>query len=150
MSDAKTRPSDQSVEAFLSAVEDPAKQADCRQLVSIMSKVTQSVPVLWGDSLVGFGVYHYRYASGHEGDWPLTAFAPRKQGLAIYLNCSLESEGELLQRLGKFKHGKSCLNVRSLEDIDLKVLAQLIRTTRTPSAKTVGERLASAGRCNTR
>jgi hypothetical protein len=92
-----------------------------------MSKVTKSSPVLWGDSLVGFGVYHYRYASGHEGDWPLTAFAPRKQGLAIYLNCSLESEGELLQRLGKFKHGKSCLNVRSLEDIDLKVLTQLIR-----------------------
>ncbi|MFM8326738.1 MAG: DUF1801 domain-containing protein [Pirellulaceae bacterium] len=127
MSDAKTRPTDQSVEAFLSSVEDPAKLADCRQLVSIMSKVTKSSPVLWGDSLVGFGVYHYRYASGHEGDWPLTAFAPRKQGLAIYLNCSLESEGELLQRLGKFKHGKSCLNVRSLEDIDLKVLAQLIR-----------------------
>jgi hypothetical protein len=127
MSDAKTRPTDQSVEAFLSSVEDPAKQADCRQLVSIMSKVTKSSPVLWGDSLVGFGVYHYRYASGHEGDWPLTAFAPRKQGLAIYSNCSLESEGELLQRLGKFKHGKSCLNVRSLEDIDLKVLAQLIR-----------------------
>ncbi|MFM8174023.1 MAG: DUF1801 domain-containing protein [Pirellulaceae bacterium] len=127
MSDAKTRPTDQSVEAFLSSVEDPAKQADCRQMVSIMSKVTKSSPVLWGDSLVGFGVYHYRYASGHEGDWPLTAFAPRKRGLAIYLNCSLESEGELLQRLGKFKHGKSCLNVRSLEDIDLKVLAQLIR-----------------------
>jgi hypothetical protein len=92
-----------------------------------MSKVTKSDPVLWGDSLVGFGVYHYRYASGHQGDWPLTAFAPRKQGLAIYLNCNLEAEGELLQRLGKFKHGKSCLNVRRLEDIDLKVLTQLIR-----------------------
>lgn len=127
MSDAKTRPTDLSVEAFLSALEDPAKQEDCRQLVSIMSKVTKSHPVLWGDSLVGFGVYHYRYASGHQGDWPLTAFAPRKQGLAIYLNCSLEAEGELLQRLGKFKHGKSCLNVRRLEDIDLKVLTQLIR-----------------------
>lgn len=127
MSDAKTRPTSQSVEAYLSAVEDLAKQADCRQLVSIMSKVTKSHPVLWGDSLVGFGVYHYRYASGHEGDWPLTAFAPRKQGLAIYLNCSLESEGELLQRLGKFKHGKSCLNVRRLDDIDLKVLTKLIR-----------------------
>jgi hypothetical protein len=108
-------------------VQDPIKQADCRQLASIMSKVTQSAPVLWGDSLVGFGVYHYRYASGHEGDWPLTAFAPRKQALAIYLNCSLESEGELLQRLGKFKHGKSCLNVRRLDDIDLKILMQLIR-----------------------
>jgi hypothetical protein len=127
MSDAKTRPTDQSVEVFLSKVEDEGRQLDCRQLVSIMSKVTKSAPVLWGDSLVGFGVYHYRYASGQEGDWPLTAFAPRKQGLAIYLNCNLDSEGELLQRLGKFKHGKSCLNLRRLEDIDLKVLTQLIR-----------------------
>jgi hypothetical protein len=92
-----------------------------------MRKVTRCRPVLWGGSIVGFGTYHYKYPSGHEGDAPLVGFSPRKQALTLYLGCDVQRSKELLARLGKHKTGKGCLYVKSLEDVDHSVLEQLIR-----------------------
>ncbi|GIV76871.1 DUF1801 domain-containing protein [Litorilinea aerophila] len=123
----KTRPTDGDVEAYLQAVPDPGKREDCFRLLRLMTEVTGEKPVLWGDSIVGFGRYHYRYASGHEGDWMLTGFAPRKQALTVYIMAGFDQYGDLLARLGKFKTGKSCLYLRRLDDVDLDVLAELVR-----------------------
>lgn len=127
MSKAKTRPSDDDVEAFLEGIADEKRRRDCQNLVKLMRKVTRCPPVLWGGSIVGFGSYHYKYASGHEGDAPLVGFSPRKQALTLYLGCDVQRSQDLLARLGKHKTGKGCLYVKSLEDVDHSVLEQLIR-----------------------
>ncbi len=129
MSKNKTRPSGSSgdVERFLQSVVDEQRRRDCQNLVKLMRKVTRCPPVLWGGSIVGFGTYHYKYASGHEGDAPLVGFSPRKQALTLYLGCDVQRSQDLLARLGKHKTGKGCLYVKSLEDVDHSVLEQLIR-----------------------
>jgi hypothetical protein len=94
----------------------------------MMEKLTGSKPKMWGESIVGFGDYRYKYASGREGDWFLAGFSPRKQNLTIYIMGYLEFYTELLEGLGKFKHGKGCLYIKKLDDIDLNVLESLITT----------------------
>jgi len=127
MAEPKTRPTDQSVRAFLDAVEDPRRRQDCQAVLDLMQEVTQSEPRMWGDSIVGFGEYTYRYASGREGVWPLTGFSPRKRSLTLYIMSGFDRYDELLEKLGKYKTGKSCLYVNNLEDVDLDVLRDLVR-----------------------
>lgn len=126
MAENKTKATTKSVPEFLEQIEDPKRRADCITIAGIMEKLTGSKPKMWGDSIVGFGDYHYKYASGREGDWFLAGFSPRKQYLTLYIMGYLEFYSELLDGLGKFKHGKGCLYIKKLEDIDLKVLESLI------------------------
>ncbi|MFQ5400826.1 MAG: DUF1801 domain-containing protein [Anaerolineae bacterium] len=123
----KTQPTDQSVTDFLHSVPDEKKRADCFQILELMRTVTGEAPRMWGDSMVGYGRYHYKYASGREGEWFLTGFAPRKQALTLYIMSGFDQYDELLGRLGKFKTGKSCLYVKKLEDVNLNVLQELIQ-----------------------
>ena len=127
MSELKTRSTDASVEAFIDAVDHPRRREDARTLLELMQRVTGEEPVMWGPSIVGYGSYHYRYASGQEADWPITGFSPRKQNLSIYIMTGFEESDELLTRLGKHKTGKSCLYVNKLADVDLDVLEKLVR-----------------------
>ena len=127
MSELKTRPTYASVEAFIDAVDHPRRREDARTLLELMQRVTGEQPVMWGPSIVGYGSYHYRYASGQEADWPITGFSPRKQNLSIYIMTGFEESDELLTRLGKHKTGKSCLYVNKLADVDLDVLEKLVR-----------------------
>lgn len=126
MAELKTKENDQSVEAFLSSIEDAQKQADCRALVAIMQDATGAAPRMWGESIVGFGHYHYKYASGREGDWFLTGFAPRKQNLTLYIMAGFDNYEALLSKLGKHSTGKSCLYVKRLADVDMPVLTELV------------------------
>jgi hypothetical protein len=126
VSTQKTQPTATSVDAFLGAVGDDRKRADSQRLVELMQAATGEPPVLWGGSIVGFGSYHYRYASGHEGDAPLVGFSPRARAISLYLSCDLGDYREQLDRLGKHKTGKGCLYVTRLADIDEAVLRELI------------------------
>ena len=127
MSDLKTRPTDASVEAFLEAVDDEQKRSDARVVAGIMAEITGSTGVMWGSSIVGFGTYHYRYASGREGDFLETGFSPRKRALTLYVMAGFSEYEDLLGRLGKHTTGKSCLYVRRLADVDLDVLRDLLK-----------------------
>lgn len=127
MSKRKTTQNEADVNAFLDAVENPRRRADARQLLDLMQAVTGEPPKMWGTSIVGFGKYHYRYASGREGDSLMVGFSPRKQNLAIYIMPGFSAFGELLGRLGKFRTGKSCLYVNKLDDVDLEALEELVR-----------------------
>lgn len=122
------QPTDRSVTEFLTQLDDARKRADSNALVAMM-RVTGEMPRLWGRDIVGFGQVHYKYASGTEGEAPLAAFSPRKAAFSIYL--WLEDSDErhnLLSRLGKHRMGKGCLYVKRLEQVDTKVLEQLVRT----------------------
>lgn len=126
MAELKTKENDQSVDTFLSTIEDAQKQADCRTLVAIMREATGAEPRMWGDSIVGFGHYHYKYASGREGDWFLVGFSPRKQNLTLYIMAGFDNYEALLGKLGKHTTGKSCLYVKRLADLDMPALKQLV------------------------
>lgn len=125
MVELKTKPNKASVETFLESVGE-ARRQDCRTLVRIMKKVTKAEPVMWGRGIIGFGSYHYKYESGREGDWFLAGFSPRKQDLTLYIMAGFDRYQELLGKLGKHKTGQSCLYVKRLADIDLKVLEELV------------------------
>ena len=127
MSQRKITQHEGDVSGFLDAVENPRRRADARQLLALMQAVTGESPKMWGSSIVGFGSYHYRYASGREGDSLVVGFSPRKQNLVIYIMPGFSDYGELLGRLGKFRTGKSCLYVNRLDDIDLGSLEELVR-----------------------
>lgn len=127
MAELKTKVNDASVEGFLAGIEDEKKRQDSFTLLALMKRVTQTEPKMWGDSIIGFGSYHYKYASGREGDWPIVGFSPRKQALTIYLMQDWTPHTDLLTRLGKYKSGKACLYIKKLEDIDLGILEQLIQ-----------------------
>jgi hypothetical protein len=122
----KTFPTDASVLAFLERVRDPAVRADCVALNALLSQVTGAPPRMWGSSIVGFGQYRYRYSSGHEGDWPVCGYSPRKQNLTVYVMAGFERFPQLMQRLGRYKTGKSCLYIDRLADIDAGVLRELV------------------------
>jgi hypothetical protein len=131
MAETKTKASDKSVESFLAGIDDEQRRRDAQLLLDLMRKVTGEPPRMWGDSIVGFGQYHYKYASGHEGDTCLTGFSPRRNEFSIYLDGTyfpgLEEERQkLLDRLGKHRMGKACLYVKRAGDIDLEVLEQLV------------------------
>ena len=125
--EAKTKPTKQSVTAFLSTVKDDARRRDCKTVLAIMKSLTKAPPKMWGPSIVGFGTYHYVYASGHEGDWPLAAFSPRKRDLPLYIMQGFAKREALIKKLGKCKTGKSCVYIRSLDDVDLPTLKALIK-----------------------
>ncbi len=101
-----------------------------------MKEITGEEPTLWGDSIVGFGRYHYTYESGREGDWFLTGFSPRKQNLTLYIMAGFDDYDDLMNKLGKYKTGKSCLYVKKLQDIDLPILKQLIKQSVVHTSKT--------------
>ena len=124
MAELKTRVTKASVEKFLDGITDEKKRQDCYQLLKIMKKATKSEPKMWGTSIIGFGDYHYVYESGREGDWFLAGFSPRAQNLTLYMMGGFESG--VLKRLGKYKTGKGCLYLNKLEDVDPKVLDELI------------------------
>src|SRR5690606_23833107 len=113
---------------FLAGIEDEAKREDAQELRQIMADVTGDDGAMWGDSIVGFGSYHYRYASGREGDWFEVGFSPRKRNLTIYLMTGFEDGEGLLGRLGKHTTGKAGLYVNRLTDVDLDVLRRLIQS----------------------
>ena len=127
MADQKTKPTAVSVEAFLDRIADETRRADCKTLVKVMKRVTGAKPVMWGPSIVGFGSYHYKYASGHEGDACLVGFAPRKSEISLYIMSGFAGREALLEKLGKHKAAKACLYVKKLADVDLAVLEELVR-----------------------
>jgi hypothetical protein len=127
MAELKTKRTAQSVDAFLRGLKDEQRQKDCRALVTLMKQVTGAKPEMWGAGIVGFGSYHYKGASGREGDWFVTGFSPRKQNLTLYLISGFKGAEGLLKKLGKHsKSGGSCLYLKSLADVDLGVLRQLV------------------------
>ena len=128
MAEPKTKQNDASPEQFLATVENDRRREDSFAVLALMKRVTGEEPRMWGASIVGFGSYHYRYASGLEGDMMRIGFSPRKQSLTIYVMPGFSSYDELLSRLGKHRTGRSCLYVNKLADVDLAVLEQLIRS----------------------
>jgi hypothetical protein len=124
MAELKTKVTRASVEKFLEGIKDEKKREDCFQLLKIMKKATKSEPKMWGPSIIGFGDHHYVYESGREGDWFLAGFSPRAQNLTLYIMGGFD--GETLKKLGKYKTGKGCLYINKLEDVDRKVLSELI------------------------
>jgi hypothetical protein len=128
MSDIKTQASDADVDAFLAAVPHPVRRADAQQVRAMMERVTGHPAVMWGPSIVGFGSYHYRYDSGHEGDMCSVGFSPRASNLVFYVG-GFEGYDALLERLGKHKRSKACLYVNKLADIDMAVLEEIVRLT---------------------
>jgi hypothetical protein len=127
MAELKTKPTSQDVTEFLNNVPDEGKRQDCFAVLELMREVTGEEPKMWGSSIVGFGSYHYKYASGHEGDAALTGFSPRKQNLTLYITAGFEQYDDLMQKLGKHTTGKSCLYVKRLSDIDTGVLRELVQ-----------------------
>jgi hypothetical protein len=111
--------------AFIDKVESETKRRDSHELVAMMQDITGAPPKMWGTSIVGFGSYHYAYASGHEGDICLTGFSPRSGSLVVYLGPGIDND-ELMSKLGKHKAGKGCLYINKLDDVDRKVLRRLI------------------------
>ena len=126
MAETKTKPTGVSVDAFLDAVANPVRRADGKALRAMMEQVTSEPAVMWGPSIVGFGSYHYRYATGHEGDSPRAGFSPRSANLVLYVGGFPEYEA-LLARLGKHKQSKACLYLNKLADVDLGVLEEIAR-----------------------
>ena len=126
MAEAKTRPTDQDVANYIEGVADERRRREGRIMLELMREVTGEEPVMWGPSIVGFGRYHYRYASGREGDSPLTGFSPRKQSLTVYIMPGFARYAELLGRLGKHTTGASCLYIKRLDEIDLPTLRELV------------------------
>jgi len=127
MAELKTKVNDESVEAYLASIENDQRREECSVIDRLMQRATRLEPKMWGASIVGYGSYHYKYASGREGDWLATGFAPRKQAMTIYVMLGFGNYDELMARLGKYKTGKSCLYVNKLENIDIDVLEQLVR-----------------------
>ena len=124
MTELKTKLNNASVDKFIKSIKDEQTRADCFQIVEIMKKATKAEPKMWGTSIIGFGDYHYKYESGRENDWFLTGFSPRVQNLTLYMMGGFDNE--VLKKLGKYKTGKGCLYINKLEDVDVKVLNELI------------------------
>ncbi len=123
----KTKVNNASVTKFLDSVADEQKRDDCFEIVKMMKQITKEEPKMWGTSIVGFGSYHYKGKSGREGDWMLTGFSPRKQNLTLYLMGGFDTHAALLEKLGKFTTGAGCLYIKKLDDVDKKVLKELVK-----------------------
>ncbi len=128
MAETKTKPTQVSVDAFLEGVERPVRRADGKTLRAMMERVTGEPAVMWGPSIIGFGTYHYRYATGHEGDACRVGFSPRAANLVLYVGGFPEYQA-LLAKLGKYKSSKACLYLNKLADVDLDVLEEIVRRT---------------------
>jgi len=127
MAKPKTQKTDASVHDFLAAVPDERKRKDGFAILELMSEVTGEEPAMWGMSIVGFGSYRYKYASGQDGEWPLVGFSPRKRNLTLYIMSGFDEYDSLLTDLGKYKTGKACLYINKLEDVDLATLRELVK-----------------------
>ena len=123
MAEAKTRPTKQSVAAFIKGV-DEDRQKDCTMLVRIMKEASGAPPTMWGTNIVGFGTYELEYANGSVADWPIVGFSPRKQDLTLYVGRSVDDT--LLKALGKHKMSGGCLHIKRLSDVDLAVLEKVV------------------------
>ena len=128
MADIKTKKNDASVAAFLDTVEDPKKREDARRVMALMEEITGEKPKMWGTSIVGFGEHHYKYESGREGDMCLIGFSPRKANLTLYIVGGFPRHEDLLKQLGKHTLGKGCLYIKRLDDVNMKTLGEIIRT----------------------
>ena len=126
MADLKTKPNRKSVEQFLLSVKDKKKRDDCFAALKLMKQITNTKPKMWGPSIVGFGTYHYQYESGREGDFFLTGFSPRKENLTLYIMAGFSRYDSLMKKIGRVKIGKSCLYIKSLDDVNMSVLKRLI------------------------
>jgi uncharacterized protein DUF1801 len=127
MAELKTKRTKESVGAFLKKIPDPVRRRDCVAVKRMMEQATRSKAAMWGASIVGFGTYRYRYPSGQTGEWMLTGFSPRKQALTLYIMAGFGFKKGLMRKLGKHKTGGSCLYIKTLADVDTKILDQLIR-----------------------
>ncbi len=128
MAELKTKVTNNSVTAFIKAVEPEDKRKDSLALLKIFKEATGEKPKLWGTSIVGYGKYHYESErSKQKGDWPLTGFSPRKQNLTIYIMPGFKTYGDLMEKLGKYKTSVGCLYIKKLEDVDTKILTKLIK-----------------------
>lgn len=123
----KTRQTEASVEGFINALENEQTRDDCRTIITLMRASTKEEPKMWGPAIVGFGTFPLKYANGEEREWPLIAFSPRKQNLTLYIEHGFEGYNELMSKLGKYKISKACLYVKSLKDINVKILEKLIK-----------------------
>jgi len=126
MAELKTKKNKIDVEQFLNSIENPQRRKDGISMLKIMSEVSGEKAEMWGPSIIGFGSYQYKYASGREGDWMLCGFSPRKQSLTLYIMTGFSHYEDLLNQLGKYKTGKSCLYINKLEDVDEQILRKLI------------------------
>lgn len=126
MYELKTKQNDNSVIEFIEQVESPKKREDAYQLLDIFTETTEHEAKMWGPSMIGFGSYHYKYTSGHEGTAPLVGFSPRKAKISLYLSACDPARESLLEKLGKHTTGKSCVYINKLADIDIAVLKRLI------------------------
>jgi len=135
MAELKTIPTKLSVDKFLKGIKDEKKREDCYQVLNMMEKATKSKAKMWGTGIVGFGDHHYVYESGREGDWFVTGFSPRKQNLTLYVMGGFHQFEDLMKKLGKYSTGKGCLYINKLEDVDIKVLKELITKSVKSAAK---------------
>lgn len=122
MAELKTKKNTASVDELIAHIQDPQTRNDCYAILKLMRDVSKEEPLMWGTSIVGFGQYHYKYASGREGDWFRAGFSPRKHNLTLYVLSGKIGEAPLLKKLGKHSTGKSCLYIKSLKDVDLNVI----------------------------
>lgn len=122
----KTKQNEASVADFIHAIQDETVRKDCFEITKLMQQVTKAEPKMWGASIIGFGSYHYKGASGREGDWMLVGFSPRKQNLTLYIMSGFDRYDDLMKKLGKYSTGKSCLYIKRLADVDKKVLKELV------------------------
>ena len=129
MAEPKTKATKESVAKFLNSIEDENRRKDCKTLAKLMEEASGSKPVMWGPSIVGFGTYRYKGASGREGDWPRIAFSPRKQNLTLYLMGGFDKHQDLMEKLGKHTNSKGCLYIKRLDDIHLPTLKKLVLET---------------------
>lgn len=123
--EAKTRPTEISVADFIAAVENPKRRADAETLCALFEEISGEPPKMWGPSIIGFGSYHYRYASGHEGDAPRLGFSPRKAQTVVYVMSGFKGQEEMIARIGKVKTSVSCMYVNRLDQIDMGVLREM-------------------------
>ena len=121
----KTTETANSVSAFVKTIDDKQRQNDCLAIIEIMKKQSGFEPKMWGSAIIGFGSYHYKYESGHEGDAPLVGFSPRKSEFALYI-ANFNGKEELLKKFGKHKTAKSCVYIKKVEDINIEVLKKMI------------------------
>lgn len=135
MAELKTQKNDGDVEVYLNSIEHEKRRTDSFKVLELMKEVTGEEAKMWGDSIIGFGSYHYKYASGREADWFLTGFAPRKQSLTLYIMSGFDEYDGLMAKLGKFKMGKACLYINKLEDVDTHVLRELVQKSAEHMAK---------------
>ena len=126
----KTKLTTASVKAFLDGIKDETRRKDAKAVAALMKRATKSPPRMWGSSIVGFGTYHYKYASGREGDWFVAGFSPRKTNLTLYILPDLHLHTANLKKLGTFTTGKSCIYVKRLSDIHLPTLEKMVRQAR--------------------